>query len=508
MLPLDVRDIGLLEYGEALELQERLVEERLLGLARDRLLLLQHPPVITLGLSGETSDVLVGPEHLARQGVGLLKTNRGGKATFHGPGQLVAYPIMLLPKGRLREYAAKMLDVVAAVLRSFGLSPEIGLHGPGVWVGGAKIASIGMAVRKRVTSHGIALNVTVNPHWFDMINPCGHPGERITSMARELARDVDMAEVSTRYVQEFCGAFGFSPPRRVRHGFSRHPAWLRAPLATLPAMGRMTGLLDGLRLDTVCQQARCPNIGECFNRGTSTFMILGAVCTRACRYCAVNKGQPAAPDTLEPERVARAVADLGLRHAVVTSVTRDDLADGGAGQFASTVAAIRRHCPGVSVEVLVPDFAGDACALDRVLEARPDVFNHNVETVPRLYADLRPQADFGRSLGMIRHAAERGLATKSGMMLGLGETSEEILEAMASLREAGCRQLTLGQYLAPSNRHAPVRRYVRPGEFEALARKARSLGFADVASGPLVRSSYRAEEMFSGHECLVRGQKA
>lgn len=507
--PLEVIDLGRLEYAEALALQKRFHEERVLDLTRDRLVLVEHPPVITLGLSGGGTDLLVSRESLARRGVAVVQTERGGKATFHAPGQLVAYPILRLRHHNLHDYVAGMLEVVAAVLRAHGLRPELGLHGPGVWVGGAKIASIGMAVRKWVTFHGIAFNVNMDLDWFSTITPCGHPGERMTSLARELGQAVDMAAVRAQYVREFCRIFGYGPPDRPRRTVPRLPAWLRAPLARPAALGSLTRLLDRLHLETVCQQAHCPNLGECCNRGTATFMILGAVCTRACRYCAVDKGRPAPPDAAEPQHVAQAVATLRLRHAVVTSVTRDDLPDGGADHFARTVAAIRERCPGVTVEVLVPDFAGDGPALERVLAARPDVFNHNLETVPRLFPDIRPRADFARSLAILARAAALGLATKSGLMLGLGETNEELLAALQALRQAGCSFLTLGQYLAPSTAHAPVRRFVRPSEFEALARQARALGFADVAAGPLVRSSYRAEAMLgSGDETAGTGRVA
>jgi lipoic acid synthetase len=257
----------------------------------------------------------------------------------------------------------------------------------------------------------------------------------------------------------------------------------------------MAKRLERLQLATVCQSAHCPNQGECFDRGSATFMILGTRCTRRCRFCAVDKGIPHAPDAREPKRVARAVQQLGLTHAVITSVTRDDLPDGGAAQFAGTIQQIRQQCPGVSVEVLVPDFNGAIPALDTVCAARPDVFNHNLETVPRLYAKVRPLADYRRSLGILSTAAGRGLMAKSGLMLGLGETKNEIKKTLMDLKYAGCMLLTLGQYLAPSQDHVPVARYVPPQEFEMWAEIARGMGFTSVAAGPLVRSSYRAEEM-------------
>ena len=259
----------------------------------------------------------------------------------------------------------------------------------------------------------------------------------------------------------------------------------------------MAKRLRRLQLATVCQSADCPNQGQCFDRGTATFMILGTRCTRLCGFCAVDKGAPHAPDDGEPARIARAVQQLGLTHAVVTSVTRDDLPDGGAGHFAGTIQQIRKRCPGVSVEVLVPDFSGAIPALDTVCAVRPDVFNHNLETVPRLYADVRPLAGYRRSLGVLSTAASKGLRVKSGLMLGLGETQNEIKKTLLDLKYTGCRLLTLGQYLAPSKDHVPVARYVPPQEFEMWAETAHGMGFTAVASGPLVRSSYRAGEMMA-----------
>jgi len=252
-----------------------------------------------------------------------------------------------------------------------------------------------------------------------------------------------------------------------------------------------------LRLSTVCQSAHCPNIGECFSRGTATFMILGRRCTRSCRFCVVEKGDPERVDPTESDRVAEAVFDLGLSHAVITSVTRDDLGDGGADQFVKTIAGIRRTCSGTAVEVLVPDFTGSRSAIGSVCHAGPDVFNHNIETVPRLYPGVRPQARFQRSLAVLSMAASHGIPVKSGLMLGLGESTEEINFTLGELRRAGCDYLTIGQYLAPSSNHVPVARYVPPEEFEKWAEISRSLGFKGVSAGPLVRSSYRADEMLT-----------
>jgi len=273
----------------------------------------------------------------------------------------------------------------------------------------------------------------------------------------------------------------------------RHlPSWLIPRHRKGPALQRMLPVLRRCGVSTICEAARCPNVGECFGAGTATFLILGDVCTRRCTYCAVGHGATAPPDPSEPARVARAARELGLDYVVITSVTRDDLPDGGAGHFAATVRALREALPGARVEVLVPDFLGDEHALALVAEARPEVFAHNVETAPRLYPQVRPGADYSRSLALLEAAAQAGLRTKSGAMLGLGEDVAEVREMMRDLAGAGVSMLTLGQYLQPTRRHRAVARYIEPREFAALERAATAMGFAEVKAGPLVRSSYLA----------------
>jgi len=276
------------------------------------------------------------------------------------------------------------------------------------------------------------------------------------------------------------------------------PKWLSRKIPRPGLTARVTGMLEDLSLHTVCQEAMCPNQGECFGRGTATFLLLGPNCTRRCTFCAVGKAQVRPPQHTEPERIAKAVSRLGLTFCVLTMVTRDDLPDGGAGHVAETIAALREHCPGVGVEVLISDLGGSMTALTKVLESQPDVLNHNIETVPRLYPEIRPQADYGRSLDLLSKANDfkPRPVTKSGMMLGLGETREEILKAMDDLRTAGCDLLTLGQYLSPSEKHHPVACYVPPEVFDELKNQALERGFAGVASSPYVRSSYQAEKLF------------
>ena len=282
-------------------------------------------------------------------------------------------------------------------------------------------------------------------------------------------------------------------PAAPRH--RRHPDWLKVRLPGGPTYEQLRSTLHGLDLHTVCEEALCPNVAECWGAGTATFMILGDVCTRGCRYCAVDKGHPTELDLDEPERVAEAVTRMDLRHAVVTSVDRDDLADGGAEIFAETIRLIRARTPRCTVEVLIPDFQGSEPSLRTVLAAKPDILNHNIETVPRLFPKIRLGGDYQRSLTVLARAAasDAALPTKSGMMLGLGETIPEVLEVMSDLRAHGVRILTLGQYLQPTRKHAPVDRYVDPAEFAELKVRGLEMGFKHVESGPLVRSSYHAE---------------
>ena len=278
----------------------------------------------------------------------------------------------------------------------------------------------------------------------------------------------------------------------------RKPDWLKRRLPAGPAYEQVRGLLERSQLHTVCQEAHCPNIWECFSRGTATFLIMGPNCTRACRFCAVGHGRPAPIDPNEPIHVAEAVLEMGLTYVVVTSVTRDDLPDGGGGVFAETILEIQKRVARAAVEVLIPDFQGDRDALKFVMNARPAVLNHNIETIQRLYPRVRPGADYGRSLDILRWAGEEdaSIPTKSGLMLGLGESSREVEETFEDLLDAGCRILTLGQYLQPSKEHLPVERYVEPDEFDRWRGKALYMGFRAVASAPFVRSSYQAEDLW------------
>ena len=280
---------------------------------------------------------------------------------------------------------------------------------------------------------------------------------------------------------------------------SRKPSWLKMKMPGGENYARLLGLINDQRLHTVCQSAKCPNMGECWSAGTATLMILGDVCTRSCGFCHIATGRPATLDLEEPVRVGAAVAAMSLKHAVITSVNRDELPDGGAAVWAGTICEIRRQAPGTSIEVLIPDFCGDWDALQKVLDERPDILNHNVESVPRLYQEVRPQAKYRRSLDLLRIAADQGLVTKTGMMLGLGEEEHEIEQVMEDLVSVGCEILTLGQYLQPTLKHLPVKRWVHPDEFAAWKARGEAKGLRHVESGPLVRSSYHAEKQVRAH---------
>lgn len=273
----------------------------------------------------------------------------------------------------------------------------------------------------------------------------------------------------------------------------RLPSWFKVSTRQGPDYKDVRRIVDEHGLHTICEEARCPNVWECWNNRTATFLLLGDICTRRCHYCAVTTGRPGPIDWDEPRHIAQAVETLRLRHAVLTSVNRDDLEDGGARVFAETIRGIKQRSPTCTVEILVPDFKGDRHAIDTVLHARPDIFNHNIETVPRLFPTIRPQGKYDRSIGVLQHVKELGAYTKSGLIVGMGETADEIREVMRDLRRAGCDILTIGQYLQPTKQHRPITRFYDPEEFSALKKEGRAMGFTHVESGPLVRSSYHAD---------------
>ncbi|HYF46028.1 MAG TPA: lipoyl synthase [Acidimicrobiales bacterium] len=511
---LRVRWLGRVAYQDAHALQHGLFAHS----ADDHLLLLEHPHVFTLGPRGSLDHLLVDAEAVGAQ---VVRTDRGGDITYHGPGQLVGYPVLTVPGKR----GGGMADTVAYVrsveqllidtLADLGLADVGRIDGlAGVWVAPdsdrpRKVAAIGVKLSRGRSMHGFALNVDTDLEWFDRIVPCGITDKGVTSLRAE-GLDVDMATVVDALVARAVERWGQAGWDRadvralpsevpLRLGgmtiSERKPEWLRAPVRLGEDYRALRKRMRRLDLVTVCEEAGCPNISECWADGTATFMLNGERCTRACGFCLVDTRKPDAPPELdEPRRVADAVAEMGLRFAVLTAVARDDLPDGGAGQFAATIEAIRRRSPGTEVEVLIPDCKGDPEALDLIFRARPDVLNHNLETVARLQRAVRPSAGYARSLAVLARAKAAGLTTKSGMILGLGETEDEVVEALADLAAVGTDIVTLGQYLRPTARHLPVERWWTPEEFERLAAAGEQLGIGHVEAGPLVRSSYHARE--------------
>jgi lipoyl synthase len=539
-MTLRIRWLGRVPYREAWALQRAMH----VSSPDDHLLLLEHPHVYTLGKRADLRHVLVPP---ADVGAELVRSDRGGDVTYHGPGQLVGYPIVSLPAKRggtehgMADTVAYMRSVeqlLIDTLTDLGL-PNVGRlrEYPGVWVDpeGAdprKIAAIGVRLTRGRSMHGFALNVAPDMRYWGYIVPCGIPDKRVTSLADEgidigmrevvdvvVARaavlwgngaDADRQDVFWRHTPADLSAFsrgegpGEAVPVRLQGRLTeagvteglqiatRKPPWLRSTFRTAPGYLRLKRTMRDLGLVTVCEEAGCPNIFECWADGTATFMINGERCTRACGFCLVDTRHPEPLDASEPERVAEAVERMGLGFAVVTAVARDDVDDGGAGAFAETIRAIRRRTPGVQVEVLVPDCKGDEAALATIAAAGPDVFNHNVETVPRLQRAVRPSAGYARSLAVLARAKEGGLVTKSGLIVGMGESDDEVMATLADLRAVGVDIVTIGQYLRPTTHHLPVARWVEPATFDRYREVGEAMGIPHVESSPLTRSSYHA----------------
>ena len=530
---LRIRSLGTVPYHEAYALQHALATEA----SDDYLLLLEHPHTYTLGAHADERHVLIDP---ALVHATLERTDRGGDVTYHGPGQLVAYPIVTVPDDPTAgpRHVHRLEQVVIDTLAELGLPGASGVDEyPGVWIDAdgpnpRKIAAIGVRTMRvgagrRRTLHGVALNVTSDLAMFGHIVPCGIADRGVTSLRAE-GIDATMDAVVDAFVARAAAVFGdgdierhdvvtgIAGPsstlgggerpllRRLRqagvapeHGLDitqRKPDWVRVPVRIGKGYRQLGATIHDLGLVTVCEEAGCPNIYECWADGTATFMINGERCTRACGFCQVDTRHPLPLSPDEPERVARAVERMGLGHAVVTCVARDDLADGGAGAMAQTIGAIRDRTPSTTVEVLISDCKGDEKSLDAIFEARPDVLNHNIETVARLQRAVRPSAGYARSLAVLARAAQAGLVTKSGLMVGLGEQEDEVIATMADLRSVGVSIVTIGQYLRPSRDHLPVSRYWTPQEFDRLRQVGAELGVAHVEASPLTRSSYHARE--------------
>jgi lipoic acid synthetase len=545
---LRVRWLGRVPYHEAHALQAALH-----GATDDYVLLLEHPDVFTLGVRGDPAHVLVDP---ASVGATVVRTDRGGDVTYHGPGQVVAYPIVTVPMGpgSVPGHVHAVEQIVIDALAELGLRSGRQAGYPGVWVDPEgpvprKICAIGVRVSRGRSMHGLALNVDPDMAWFERIIPCGLADKAVTSLAAEgidvtvadvvdlLARhsaarwapdgaverqDVDSPRrrapgvpIGSRLTGVEPGAAGGRLRVRLRQAgvdpdgglalAQRKPSWLRVPARMGDDFLALRRTVRDLDLVTVCEEAGCPNIFECWADGTATFMINGERCTRACGFCLVDTRHPLPMDPDEPERVAAAVERLGLLHAVVTAVARDDLMDGGASGFVATIGAIRRRCPQTAVEILVPDCKGSGPAIDALIGAEPDVFNHNLETVARLQRAVRPSAGYARSLSVLARAKAAGLRVKSGMILGMGETEDEVMGALADLRAVGVDIVTLGQYLRPSATHLPVARWWSPEEFDRLRQIGDALGFAHVQSSPLTRSSYHARSAAAGARAVAVG---
>jgi lipoic acid synthetase len=577
---LRVRWLGTVRYRDAWALQQGLHADHARS-GDDRLLLLEHPHTYTLGRNADRAHVLV---DAAAVGAELLEVDRGGDVTYHGPGQLVAYPILTLPpKGWDRDagvppvgglpdtrgYVTTLEQVLIETLEQLGL-PGAGRHDgyPGVWIEpgtdrARKIAAVGVRIERGRSLHGIALNVDPDMSFFGHIVPCGIPDYGVTSIAAE-GVEVDMRQVADTFAERFAAHWdpawtersdvvwrhqdadlapfsrgagpgeatdGSNTSRRdaaalrratgerrstqqrqsdgtsvrllgrlAEAGVSggvdiaeRKPEWMRAPLSIGPDVLRLKHTVRDLGLVTVCEEAGCPNLSECWSEGTATFMVCGERCTRACGFCLVDTRHPEPLDASEPDRVAEAVARMDLAFAVITMVARDDLPDGGAQHVADTIRAIRARRPGTQVEVLISDLKGDADALGVVLDARPDVLNHNIETVARLQRAVRPSASYARSLSVLARAAAAGLTVKSGLVLGMGEDADEIAATLADLAAVGASIVTIGQYLRPTSNHLPVARWWTPEDYERFKQIGERYGIAHVESSPFTRSSYHAQ---------------
>jgi lipoic acid synthetase len=535
---LRTRWLGRLPYGEAWDLQRAIHEGKVDGRTLDDyLLLLEHPPVFTIGRNGDASNLLVSQAMATERGAEVHHVDRGGDITFHGPGQLVGYPILTLPDPKqIVPYVRRLEEALIRTLADFGVDAWAEAGYTGVWTEKGKVAAIGVRVSRKVTMHGFALNLHPDMDYFEMMNPCGITDRQVTSLSDLLGRKVTLEEAVEALVPRFREVFGydeaetqlaafvrgqgkvgsfevdrlleagtFSPEKRSEEpvllngrlpGEPARPDWMKVTARFDGEYHELKRMMRGLDLHTVCEEAGCPNIFECFGSGTATLMILGDKCTRACSFCNVNTGKPTEYDVLEPFRAAEAIEKMGLKHAVITSVNRDDLADGGAEIFARTIVESRRRNPGTEMEVLIPDFKGEREPLRTVMDATPEVLNHNTETVLRLQRDIRTSASYGRSLALLWRAKQmspEGL-TKSGLIVGMGETREEVLATLADMRAIGIDIITIGQYLRPTARHRPIHRYVHPDEFAEYKAFGEGMGIPHVESGPLVRSSYHAKE--------------
>ena len=492
-------------------------------------MLLEHPHVFTHGPRSDlATNVLVDPVSV---GAELVSVKRGGDVTYHGPGQLVGYPIVDVPNSMgAADHVGAIQQLIVASLAELGLQAHVEPDYPGVWVGNGKICAIGVRLANGRTMHGFALNVQPDMRYLrEYIVPCGIADRPVTSLAEE-GIQIELAVVADIVARRAADVWGMGMAERqdvawkvrpddlapfsrgegpgsraearltqagVSEGLAistRKPDWLRPKVKLGNDVLALKKTVRDHSLVTVCEEAGCPNLSECWADGTATFMVLGERCTRACGFCLVDTRMPQAPAADEPARVASAIRKMDLAHAVLTMVARDDLADGGFAHVAECVRAIRVARPGTNIETLVSDAKGDEASLALLLEAQPDVFNHNVETVARLQRAVRPSAGYARSLAVLSRAKAAGLTTKTGFMLGLGESADEVAGLLADIASIGTDIVTIGQYLRPTTHHLPVARWAEPSEFVRWKQVGEAFGIGHVEASPLTRSSYHAKQ--------------
>ena len=540
MRKLNIRWIGKLPYSEAYDLQ--------LGLHKavssnyeddDYLLLLEHDNVITSGRSSKENNLLVSQETLNQMNIDFFETDRGGDVTFHGEGQLIGYPIIRLqdPK-KVVPFVRSIENILMQSLNELSIDSFTKEDDTGVWTSKGKIASIGIKVSKWTTYHGFSLNIFDKLEGFDLINPCGNDAESITSI-QSFNDKVSFDEVSRIVSDNFSKLFEYSEvdeqfsqftPKQLKSKKEfnidkmvaagvfkpsgkgipitikgvlptepKRPEWMKVKANLGNDYRSLKKLLSEKKLNTVCEEASCPNIYECWSMGTATFMIMGDVCTRACGFCDVKTGKPGTLDLGEPVRVAESVKAMELTHAVITSVNRDDLEDGGSQFFADTINEVKKSNTKCDVEVLIPDFKGDRAAIDNIIKASPEVINHNLETVPSLQREIRTSASYGRSLSLLHYVKSQGFEgkTKTGLIVGMGEKKEEVVSVLKDISKLNVDIVTIGQYLRPTAKHRPIDRYAPEEEFEYYKFIGESFGIPHVESGPLVRSSYHAKDSFA-----------
>ena len=540
MRELNIRWLGKLPYGEAYILQKGLHSATSQESSPfDYLLLLEHNNVVTIGRSGDINNLLVSKNILNENNIEFFETDRGGDITFHGDGQLIGYPIIRLddPK-KVVPFVRKIENVIIDSLAELSIEAFSKTDDTGVWTKEGKIASIGIKVSKWTTLHGFSLNISENTKGFDFINPCGSSEEHVVSI-QQYDETVSFKEVTEIISRKFVEIFKYEKvdkqfsqftPRQLKKKKEFHidqlvnngvfnayknsvpitlnssikseperPEWMKVKANLGKDYLSLKSLIKEKRLNTVCEEASCPNIYECWSMGTATFMIMGDTCTRACGFCDVNTGKPCDLDMDEPYRVAESVKIMGLTHAVITSVNRDDLDDGGSAFFAKTIDEVRLKNNQTSIEVLIPDFKGSKDAIDNIINANPEVLNHNLETVPRLQREIRTAASYGRSLALLQYAKESHFLgkTKTGLIVGMGEEFEEVIAVLKDLSRINIDIVTIGQYLRPTQRHRLIDRYVSEEEFEQYKTIGQELGIPHIESGPLVRSSYHAKDSFA-----------